>query len=151
MEKSLKYRAANTLIMNIPVAAAISLTAQLLAIHTVIPQLFFINFGIAYVISFLIGMFIPAVRWGIGFATVCKAKPDSLPFGLCINVIVNLVYVVINCIILTFFNVVILNGAPVIAFFIGMATTFVPIYLVGYVVSFLWNRPSEKIAEKICA
>lgn len=79
----------------------------------------------------------------------CKAQPDSLPFGLLVNVIVNAVYVVINCLILTYFNVCILNGAPIIAYFIGMATTFIPIYLVGYVVSFLWNRPAEQIARSI--
>ena len=150
MNKSFKWRAVNALIMNIPIALAIALTAQLLAIHTVIPQLLIINFLIAYAISFVIGVTIPAVKWGIGFAGVCKAKPDTLPFGLCINAVVNLVYVVINCLILTYFNVCILNHAPIIAYFIGMATTFIPIYIVGYIVSFLWNRPAEKITDNIC-
>ena len=47
MNKSFKYRAVNALIMNIPIALSISLTAQLLAIHTVIPKLLGINFLIA--------------------------------------------------------------------------------------------------------
>ena len=78
-------------------------------------------------------------KWGISFALACKTKPDTLPFGLCINVIVNLVYVVVNCLILSYFNICILEKAPIIAYFIGMATTFIPIYIVGYIVSFLWN------------
>ncbi|WP_197029561.1 hypothetical protein [Butyrivibrio sp. AE3004] len=150
MKKSFKYRAVNALIMNVPIALAISLTAQLLAIHTVIPQLLIINFLIAYVISFVIGVAIPCVEWGVSFAMFCKTKPDTLPFGLCINAVVNLTYVVINCLILTYFNVCILNHAPIIAYFIGMLTTFVPIYIVGFIVSFLWNRPAEKITENIC-
>lgn len=36
------------------------------------------------------------------------------------------------------------------AYFIGMATTFLPIYAVGYIVSFLWNRPAEALTKKIC-
>ena len=150
MNHSFKYRAVNALIMNIPIALSISLTAQLLAIHTVIPKLLGINFLIAYVISFIIGVTVPAVKWGISFALACKTKPDTLPFGLCINVIVNLVYVVVNCLILSYFNICILEKAPIIAYFIGMATTFIPIYLVGYIVSFLWNRPAEKITKSIC-
>lgn len=150
MKKSFQYRAVNALIMNVPIALAISLTAQLLAIRTVIPGLLLVNFCIAYVISFLIGVLIPAVPWGISFARACKTKPDSLPFGLCINVIVNLVYVVINCLILTYFNVIILGNGSLIAYFMGMATMFVPIYIVGYIVSFLWNRPAEKLTNRIC-
>ncbi|MDD7643035.1 MAG: hypothetical protein PUK75_11290 [bacterium] len=150
MNNSFKYRAVNALIMNIPIALSISLTAQLLAIHTVIPQLLGINFLIAYVISFIVGVTVPAVKWGISFALACKTKPDTLPFGLCINVIVNLVYVLINCLILSYFNICILEKAPLIAYFIGMATTFIPIYIVGYIVSFLWNRPAEKITKSIC-
>lgn len=150
MHKSFKYRAINALIMNIPVAAAISLTAQLLAIHTVILPLFVINFCIAYVISFFIGVALPLVPWGIAFAMKCKTTPNTLPFGLCINAVVNLGYVLINLLILTYFNVCILNHAPIIAYFIGMATTFVPIYIVGYIVSFLWNGPAEKITNSIC-
>ncbi|MGN0466332.1 MAG: hypothetical protein ACI4F9_08290 [Lachnospiraceae bacterium] len=150
MNKSLKFRAINALIMNIPVAASISLTAQLLAIHTIVPSLFFINFGIAYIISFFVGICLPLVQWGVAFAMKCNTKPETLPFGLCINAVVNLGYVLINCLILTYFNVCILGHAPIIAYFIGMATTFVPIYIVGYIVSFLWNSPAEKITNSIC-
>ena len=140
----------NVLIMNIPIAFTISLVAQLLATHTVVVKLLFINFLLAYVVSFFVGMLIPAVPWGLAFAGVCKAKPDTLKFGLLVNVVVNLVYVVVNCLILTYFNVVMLNHAPIIAYFFAMISTFIPIYLVGYIVSFLWNRPAEIIAKNLC-
>lgn len=147
---STKYRMVNTLIMNIPICLAIVITAQLLATGTLVWNLSVLNFAIAYVVSFLIGMLLPLVPWGLGFAKACKAKPDSLPFGLLVNVVVNLGYVLINCIILTYVNVVILGHAPIIAYFIAMATSFLPIYAVGYVVSFLWNKPAEKISKAIC-
>lgn len=149
MEHSFKFRLVNALIMNIPVAATISLVAQYLAIHTIILPLFLINFVIAYIVSTLVGVFIPAVKWGFGFAMACKAQPDTLKFGLCINAVVNLVYVVCNSIVLTYFNVVIMNHAPVIAVLFGILETFIPIYIVGFIVSFIANRPAENIAKSI--
>ena len=152
---STKCKVIYTLIMHIPIALFISLTAQLLAIMAgEAPGFSFVllaeNFGLAYVISFIVGMCIPAVKWGVGFAMACKAKPDSLPFGLLVNVIVNLVYVVVNCLCLTYFNVCLLNHAPFWpVYFLSIAKMFIPIYIVGYIVSFLWNRPAEKIARNI--
>jgi len=148
---STKYRVVNTLIMNIPISLAIVFTAQLLANGKIELGLSVLNFVIAYAVSFIVGMLVPLVPWGLGFAKACKAKPDTLPFGLLVNVIVNLGYVLVNCIILTFVNVVILGHAPIFpVYFIAMASTFLPIYAVGYVVSFLWNKPAEKISKAIC-
>ncbi len=147
---SLKHRIINTLIVNIPIALGIVITAQLLANGNVqlIPSL--INFALAYTISFLIGMFIPLVPWGLGFAAKCKAKEGSLPFGLLVNVVVNTGYVLIVGFCLTIFNIKIMGGAPWIAWFFGWISTFVPIWIVGYIISFLWNQPAEKITKAIC-
>lgn len=147
---STKCKVIYTLLMNTPIAIAISLTAQLLATGTVNVKLLLMNFALAYVISFAVGMLIPVEKWGVGFAMSCKAKPDTLKFGLLVNIIIDLVYVVVNCLILTYFNVIILGHAPIFAYFIGIASMFVPIYIVGYIVSFIWNRPAERIAKKIC-
>ena len=153
---STKCKVLNTLIMNIPIALAISLAAQLLAIAAgeapgFSGKLLAMNICLAYVISFLVGMLLPAVPWGVGFARKCGAKPGSLPFGLLVNVIVNLVYVLVNCLILTWFNVCFLNHAPFFpVYFIQVAKMFIPIYIVGYIVSFLWNQPADKIARRIC-
>lgn len=145
-----KYKVTYTLIMNVPVALAIALTAQLLATGTVKAGLLLLNFCLAYVISFFIGMALPVAGWGVGFARACKAEPNTLKFGLLVNAVVNFVYVLINCLLLTYFNVIMLAHAPLIAYFIGMLTTFVPIYAMGYIVSFLWNRPAESIAGSLC-
>ena len=151
MNMSTKCKVIYTLIMNIPVALAICITAQLLSTHKIDMKLLGINFVLAYGISFLVGMLIPLVKWGVGFAMKCGAQPDTLKFGLLINVIVNLGYVLVNAMILTWFNACFLGGQPFVpVFFIAFATTFIPVYIVGYIVSFLWNRPAEKIARGIC-
>ena len=149
MNHSTKWRVVNTLLMNIPIAAAIAVAAQFLAIHTFILPLFCINFAVAYVLSFVVGMCVPAVKWGIGFAMACKAEPNTLKFGLCMNAIVNFVYVLANEIVLSYFNIVVLNHAPMIAVLFGILETFIPIYIVGYIVSFLWNQTCEKITNNI--
>ena len=87
---STKCKAVNTFIMNIPMALFISLTAQLLAIAAgEAPgfsfQLLAINFCLAYVISFIVGMCTPAVLWGLGFAKSFNAEPGSLKFGLLVT------------------------------------------------------------------
>lgn len=147
---SKKEKIVNTLIMNIPICLAICLTAQLLGTGKISLKLTVINYCIAYVLSFVVGTCIPLVEWGIKFALKCKAKPDTLKFGLLINAVVNLGYVIANSLVLTYFNVIILGHAPIIAYFMGMLTGFIPIYIVGYIVSFLWNKPTEKLTAKIC-
>ena len=128
MNHGTKWRVVNTLLMNIPIAATIAVAAQFLAIHTFILPLFCINFAMAYVLSFVVGMCVPAVKWGIGFAMACKAEPNTLKFGLCMNAIVNFVYVLANEIVLSYFNIVVLNHAPMIAVLFGILETFIPIY-----------------------
>lgn len=144
-----KRKAAFTLIMNAPIAIAIALTAQLLALGKIVLPMLCLNFVLAYIISFAVGMLIPLEKWGSKFAFSFKAKPDTLKFGLLINIVINFGYVFVNCVLLTYFNVVIMGKAPFGAFIGAMIGTFVPIYIVGYIVSFLWNRPANKLAEQL--
>lgn len=137
------------LIMNIPIALSISLAAQLLATGKVNGKLLLINFSIAYLISLIVGLFVPCVPWGLAFASACKAKPGSLPFGLLVNVVVNFCYVLVNCVFLTWFNICVLNHGPIQAVPFGIISSFIPLYIVGYIVSFLWNKPAENITRAI--
>lgn len=136
------------LIMNIPVALSIALTAQLLAIGKIILPLLGINLLIAYFIAFLIGMIIPVDKIGVGFANMFKVKP-GLGFGLLVNLPINFIYVTIICLFMTYFNVVILEKLPMGAFVGALIGTYPILFLVGYVVSFIFNQPSVKLAKKL--
>lgn len=136
------------LIMNIPIAFAIALTAQIVAIGQIILPLLGINLLIAYAIAFLIGMLIPVEPIGVGFANLFKAKP-GIQFGLLVNIPINFIYVTIICFILTYFNVVMLQKMPIDAFVSGFIGIYPILYLVGYLVSFVVNRPALKIAQSI--
>ena len=146
---STKYRVVNTLIMNIPICIAMVITAQMLGRGYLEARASIVNFVLAYVVSFFVGMFAPLVPWGLGFANKCGAKPGSLPFGLLVNVVVNTGYVVVNSLLLTYFNVILMGGAPMAAFLPSVLGSFVPIWLVGYIVSFLWNQPAQNIAHNL--
>lgn len=136
------------LILNILIAVAIALTAMYLAVGRIIPQLFLINLAIAYTLAFFIGMFIPVEKIGVGFANMFKVKP-GLVFGLLVNVAIDFIYVTILCLAMSFFNVVIMEGQPVIAFVFAFLSLYIPIYIVGYIVSFIFNQPVRTLALKL--
>ncbi|MDK2808597.1 MAG: hypothetical protein PWP24_1333 [Clostridiales bacterium] len=136
------------LMLNLPVAIAIALTAQLVTIHTIILPLFILNLLLAYVLAFFIGMLLPIEKIGVGFANFFKLKP-GLVFGLVVNVAINFVYVTIICLVMTYFNVVLLQKLPFAAFAGGFVSTYPVIYFVGYLVSFVANQPSLHFAQRL--
>lgn len=147
------------LLTNIPIAISISLVASYLGLSSAgLPEEAFvpafvstaaINSLMAYGISFLIGWFIPADRWGFAFANKCGLTPaDGAKFGLVLNVIVNTVYVTINAVILTYVNAIVMQGLPIEVFVPSLLGSYVPCWVVGYVVSFLWATRAEAIARK---
>lgn len=145
---SKKTKLTYILIMNIPVALSIALAAQLVAIGRVIVPLLMINLLIAYIIAFFIGMFIPTEAIGVGFAKLFKVKP-GLVFGLLVNLPINFIYVTIICIIMSYFNIVILQKLPIGAFIGGMIGMYPILFIVGYIVSFIANQPALNMAQKI--
>ena len=145
---------------NIPIAVCISLAASYIGISSAdVPEgafmpaflsSFALNTGLAYLISFFIGWFIPAERWGFAFAGLFGLNPGSgLVFGLVLNIVVNSVYVVINALVLTYLNAIVMQGMPIQMFPVALFGSFLPCWVVGYVVSLAWARPAEGIARRL--
>ena len=145
---------------NIPIAVCISLVASYIGISSAdVPEeafmpaflsSFALNTGLAYLISFFIGWFIPAERWGFAFAGLFGLNPGSgLVFGLVLNIVVNSVYVVINALVLTYLNAIVMQGMPIQMFPVALFGSFLPCWVVGYVVSLAWARPAEGIARRL--
>ena len=148
------------LLTNIPIAVCISLVASYIGISSAdVPEeafmpaflsSFALNTGLAYLISFFIGWFIPAERWGFAFAGLFGLNPGSgLVFGLVLNIVVNSVYVVINALALTYLNAIVMQGMPIQMFPVALFGSFLPCWVVGYVVSLAWARPAEGIARRL--
>ena len=131
------------LLTNIPIAVCISLVASYIGISSAgVPEEAFmpaflstagINIVLAYIISFFIGWFIPAEKWGFSFAIT----------------IIMMVYVVVNAVILTFVNANVMQGMPIAMFPMALMGSFLQCWVVGYVVSLLWAQPAEGIARKL--
>ena len=156
-----KTKLINVLLTNIPIAVCISIVASWIGLSGAgIPQEAFmpallrsigLNILMSYVISFVVGMFVPAPKWGMAFAGLFGATPrDGLKFGLLMTVVINTVYVVANSLILTYVNAIALGGAPMAAYVPAVLGSFVPCWLVGFIVSFIWAPQAEKIARSIC-
>ena len=156
-----KTKLVNVLIMNIPMAICLSLVASYLGLmgQPIPPEAFMgvylksvgMNILMSYVISFFVGMFIPASKWGMALAGKLGLTPrDGLKFGLVMTAVINLVYVIFNSFILTYVNACVLNGAPIQALLPGILGSFLPCYLVGFIVAFVWAPIAEKIARNVC-
>lgn len=156
-----KTKLVNVLLTNIPIAICLSAVAGWIGLQGAgIPQEAFmgvfiktvaLNSLMSYVISFVVGMFIPTAKWGMGFAGLFGKKPqDGIVFGLLMTVVINTVYTICNATILTYVNAIVINGAPIQAFLPALLGSIGPCWLVGFVVSFIWAPQAEKIARKIC-
>lgn len=157
MKKSTKLM--KVLLTNILIAISISIVASYIGIKSAnVPEEAFMpaflsttgmNVVMSYIISFFVGWFIPAEKWGFAFAHACGAKPsDGLKFGAILNVVVNTVYVVINALILTYVNAIVMQGMPLAMFPLALFGSFFQCWIVGYVVSLLWAPKCEQIARK---
>lgn len=155
-----KTKLINVLITNIPIAICISMVASYIGLSGAgIPQEAFmpvyirtvgVNILMSYVISFVVGMFVPAPQWGMAFAGLFGVTPrDGVKFGLLMSLVVNTVYVIANALILTYVNAIVMNGAPMEAYIPAVLGSFLPCWLVGFVVSFFWAPQAEKIARNI--
>lgn len=143
----------NALILNLPIAVVLCFVAQGLTIaQGQLPAfswpMFFINFLVSYALAFVIAMTIPCVKWGFAFASK-RAKPGTFKFGALLNVVVNSVYAIILCFLMSVFNVVILGRAPFVAAIFGFLADIVPVWAACYVVSLIFAQPAEKLARSI--
>ncbi len=156
-----KTKLINVLIMNIPMAICLSAVASYLGLRgqPIPPEAFMgvylksvgLNIIMSYIISFFVGMFIPAPKWGMALAGKLGLTPrDGVKFGLVMTAVINLVYVIFNSSILTYVNACVLNGAPIQAFLPGFLGSFLSCYLVGFLVAFFWAPRAERIARSIC-
>ena len=69
MVKSKKLMAVNALILDLPLSIVVTLVALLVG-KNFSTQAFIMNCILAYIITFLINMFVPFPKWGFAFASV---------------------------------------------------------------------------------
>ncbi|NLA70404.1 MAG: hypothetical protein GX852_05125 [Clostridiales bacterium] len=148
MEKSRKLTAVYALIMDLPLSIIITVIALLLAGNLTM-QSFFLNFAIAYVLTFLINMFIPAPKWGFNFA-IKHSKPGTFKFGLLLNLVVAFVFVVILDLIMTAVGVLLFGHGSFAEYMVAVLGGFIPCYVPTLIIAMLWNGVSDNLSRAIC-
>ena len=148
MEKSKKLTAVYALIMDLPLSIVITIIALLLA-GNLSGQTFVINFILAYVLTFFINMFIPAPKWGLGFA-MKHAQPGTFKFGLLLNIVVAGVFVVILDLIMSAVGVLGFAHGSSGEYMVAVLAGFIPCYVPTLIIAMLWNGPSDRMSRSIC-
>lgn len=148
MKKSKKLTAVYALIMDLPLSIVITVIALALA-GNLNGQMFIMNFCLAYVLTFLINMFIPAPKWGLSFA-MKHAKPGTFKFGLLLNIVVAAVFVVILDLIMTAVGVLGFGHGTASAYMFAVVSGFIPCYVPTLLIALIWNEVSDKWSRAIC-
>lgn len=148
-----KTKLVNALLLNIFTCSTLCITAQLLTIlqgnlDHFIPAMFGLNFCIAYPIACIVGLFVPAV--GFAQAVCVKLKIDrGPPYGIVFTLSINIIYTLVLSTVMTWFNVMHLNGQSFAVAAVGWLGSFVPMWLLSSLVSGVVSGPIGKIAFKL--
>lgn len=148
MEKSRKLTAVYALIMDLPLSIIITLIALTLS-KNLSMKTFIFNFILAYIITFFINMFIPAPKWGFDFASK-RAEPGTFKFGLLLNLVVALVFVVILDLIMTAVGVLGFGHGTFREYIFAVLAGFIPCYVPTVIIAMLWNSVADKWSRTIC-
>ena len=122
-------------------AIVMSLTAPLLMGLPLVPGSVLANILIAFVLACIINLILPIPLIAVGVPKALKMNPESLGGRIVGNIPICLIFVLIIGLILNLYNV-----RQVPAFIFAFAGTFVPLYLVCFIVSMITNPIASKLA-----
>lgn len=148
-----KTKLVNVLLLNIFSCSTLCITAQLLTIlqgnlDHFIPAMFGLNFCIAYPIACIVGLFVPAANFAQMVCAKLKIDHDSL-HGIVFTLSINIIYTLFLSTVMTWFNVVYLNGQSFIVAAAGWLWNLVPMWLLSSLVSGIVSGPIGRIASKL--
>ncbi len=138
---SVKFLVVFNLVQNIPMAIAMSITAPLLVHQPVFTLNLLVNILLGFVLATIINLVLPIQGIAMGFPKLFKVDPESIGGRLLGNIPVCLIFTVIIGLVLNLYNV---RAVPDFLFaFLG---TFIPMYLVLFVVALIFVPIATKAA-----
>jgi len=138
---SVKFLVVFNLVQNIPMAIAMSITAPLLVHQPVFTVNLLVNILLGFVLATIINLVLPIQAIAMGFPKLFKVEPESIGGRLLGNIPVCLIFTVIIGLVLNLYNV---RAVPDFLFaFLG---TFIPMYLVLFVVALIFVPIATKAA-----
>lgn len=138
---SFKQIAVINLVNNIPMAIIMSTLAPLIGGQAIELNNWIMNVLIAFVIACMINVVVPIPLIAKKFPTLFKLDPDKFSGRIVGNIPVAFIFVVIIGLVLTYYNV---RLVPIFIF--AFIATFIPLYLICFVVSMITNPIAMKLA-----
>lgn len=147
MPKSKKLTAVYALIMDLPLSLVITWIALKLGGNLDLVH-FVPSCILAYVLTFFIN-FLPIGMIGFKFASK-YAKDGTFKFGLLINMVISLFFVVILDLVMTAFGVLLMGHGTASQFWFAVIVGFIPCYIPTLIIAMLWNPVADKLSRAIC-
>lgn len=138
---SFKQIAIINLVNNIPMALIMSTVAPIIGGQKIEINNWIINVLIAFVIACVINAVVPVSLIAKKFPTLFKLDPNKFAGRVVGNIPIAFIFVVIIGLVLTYYNV---RLVPVFIF--AFIATFIPLYLICFVVSMITNPIAMKLA-----
>ncbi len=137
----IKFLAVFNLVLNLPMAVAMSITAPLLVKMPVFTPNLAVNILIGFVMATLINLLLPIQAIAMGFPALFKVDPKSFGGLFLGNIPVCAIFVVIIGLVMNYYNV---RAVP--DFIFALIGTFIPMYLVCFVVAMIFMPIATKLA-----
>ena len=154
MEKpSLKFFIVFNLVMNIPLATAMSIGGMLFSGNAdkLLTPALLLNILLGFVFACIVNAALPIPLIAISFPKLFKIEPESVPGRILGNVPVVFIFVIIIGLVMNFANVQVFGGAPFPAFIFAFLGTFIPMYVLCFVVAMIFIPIAQGAAGKSVA
>ncbi|WP_036611597.1 hypothetical protein [Oribacterium sp. P6A1] len=154
MEKpSLKFFIVFNLVMNIPLATAMSIGGMLFSGNAdkLLTPALLVNILLGFVFACIVNAALPIPLIAISFPKLFKIEPESVPGRILGNVPVVFIFVIIIGLVMNFANVQVFGGAPFPAFIFAFLGTFIPMYVLCFVVAMIFIPIAQGAAGKSVA
>lgn len=151
MEKpSLKFFIVFNLVMNIPLATAMSIGGMLFSGNAdkLLTPALLVNILLGFVFACIVNAALPIPLIAISFPKLFKIEPESVPGRILGNVPVVFIFVIIIGLVMNFANVQVFGGAPFPAFIFAFLGTFIPMYILCFVVAMIFIPIAQGAAGK---
>ncbi|OON85149.1 hypothetical protein BXO88_13875 [Oribacterium sp. C9] len=154
MEKpSLKFFIVFNLVMNIPLATAMSVGGMIFSGNSdkLLTPALFVNILLGFVFACIVNAVVPIPLIAMNSPKLFRVNAESVPGRVLGNVPVVLIFVIIIGLIMNFANVQIFAGAPFPAFLFAFLGTFIPMYILCFVIAMIFIPIAQGAAGKVCA
>ena len=147
---SLKFFVVFNLVMNIPLATAMSIGGMIFSGNAdkLLTPALLVNILIGFVLACIVNALVPIPLIAMGFPKLFKIDPESVPGRILGNVPVVCIFVIIIGLVMNFVNVQVFAGAPFPAFLFAFLGTFIPMYILCYIVAMIFIPIAQGAAAK---